>query len=437
VRLGPGWGQRRLAGALLLLLAGLATAVALSGTVAAGMPRWAALGVPKLPSADHSVVWQVAADPVQPSSLIAATSRGVFTSVDGGQQWQSSSITSWSWTVTFAPHGTAAYVGTDRHGVYRTTDNGATFTAENDGLANLDVRAITASANAVILGTNSGVYVSGTGEGWAPAGLQHTSISSVAVISDSPLSVLAGSDSTISKPNLFENLAAASSKEWESVASGDPGGSPVFAVAAGPLAAGASSPPILVGSLKGLMLSTNNASTWQQVNLSQGVLWSANAIAFDPENPTVVYVGGDNGGSTGGGLQRSLDGGTSWGIWQGSLPASGVTGLWVEPTSPVTVLAALWNGATREPATAKLVDTSAPGAVKLQQLGSTPIPVSPPPTSPATPKPSHHRAHPLRLKFSLPAWAPPILAAAVVVLLVGLVMALRRRRTRLDAEAPP
>lgn len=437
MKLGPGWGQRRLAGVALLVVAGLATAIALSGTVVAGTPRWAALGGPKLPSADHSVVWQVAADPVQPSSLIAATSRGVFTSADGGQQWQRSSIAKWSWTVTFAPNGTAAYVGTDGGGVYRTTDNGATFTAENDGLANLDVRAITASANALVLGTNSGVYVSGTGEGWDPAGLQHTSISSVAVISDNPLSVLAGSDSTISKTNLYENLAAVSSKEWESVASGDPGGSPVFAVAAGPLAAGASSPPILVGSLKGLMLSTNNASTWQQVNLSQGVLWSVNAIAFDPENPKVVYVGGDNGGSTGGGLQRSLDAGTSWGVWQGGLPASGVTGLWVEPTRPVTVIAALWNGAKREPATAKLVDTSAPGAVKLQQLGSTPIPVSPPPTSPITPNPRHHRAHSTPLKFSLPGWAPPIIAAAVVVLLVGLVMALRRRRTRLDAEAPP
>jgi hypothetical protein len=382
-------------------------------------------------------VWQVAADPVQPSSLIAATSRGVFTSADGGLQWQSSSITRWSWTVTFSPDGTAAYVGTDGHGVYRTTDNGAIFTVDNDGLSNLDVRAITASPNAVVLGTNSGVYVSGTGEGWDRAGLQHTSISSVAVISDSPLSVLAGSDSTIAKTNLFENLAAASSKEWESVSSGDPGGAPVFAVAAGPLAAGASSPPILVGTLKGLLLSTNNARTWQQVNLSQGVLWSVNTIAFDPHNPQVVYVGGDNGGSTGGGLQRSVDGGTSWGVWQGGLPAIGVTGLWVEPTSPVTVLAALWNGATREPATAKLVDTSAPGAVKLQQLGSSPIPVSPPPTAPITPKPSHHRSHPLRLKFSLPAWAPPIIAAAVVVLLVGLVMAVRRRRTRLDAEAPP
>lgn len=437
MRLGPGWRQRRLAGVVLLVLAGLATAVALSGTVAAGLPRWAALGGPELPRSDHSVVWQVAADPVQPSSLIAATSRGVFTSADGGLQWQSSSITRWSWTVTYAPNGTAAYVGTDGHGVYRTTDDGATFSADNDGLANLDVRAITASSNAVVLGTNSGVYVSGTGEGWDPAGLQSTSISSVAVISDSPLSVLAGSDSTIAKTNLFENLAASSSKQWESVSNGDPGGAPVFAVAAGPLAAGASSPPILVGTLKGLMLSTSNASTWQQVNLSQGVLWSVNAIAFDPHNPQVVYVGGDNGGSSGGGLQRSVDGGTSWGIWQGGLPASGVTGLWVEPTSPVTVLAALWNGGTRESATAKLVDTSAPGAVKLQQLGSSPIPVSPPPTAQVTPKPSHHHTHPLRLKLSLPAWAPPIVAAAVVVLLVGGVMGLRRRRTRLDAEAPP
>jgi hypothetical protein len=418
-------------------VAGLATAVAAAGGVAAAVPHWSALAALQLPKADHAEVWQVAADPVQPTSLIAATSRGVLTSSDGGLQWQTSSITGWSWTVTFSPDGSSAFVGTAHQGVYRTTDNGQTFTADNDGLGSLDVRTIEAVQNAVVLGTDSGVYVSGTGQGWAPAGLQHIIISSVAVLSDSPLSVLAGSDTTISKTNLYENLAAANSKEWQAVSGGDPGDAAVFAVAAGPLKAGASSPPILVGTLKGLMLSDDNASTWQQVNLSQGALWSVNAIAFDPDNPQVVYVGGDNGGSSGGGLQRSVNGGSSWGVWQGGLAATDVTGLWVVPTSPVTVLAALWNWNTREPSAAKLVDSSAPGSVPLQHQTASPIPVTPAPTSAATPHPSHHRSHPLRVNVSLPAWVPPIVVAALVVLLVGGVMGLRRRRTRLDAEAPP
>lgn len=428
---------RRLGGLAVLL--GSAFLLALMAQPAAAQsPGWTALGGPPFPASQHAIVWQMVADPGQPQDLLAATSRGVYSSSNGGQTWASTSITAWTWTVAFGSGGAVAYAGTETRGVYRSSDSGSLWTSDDAGLRNLDVRAIAVAPDAVVLGTNSGVYVGGTGVGWEPAGLQGTSISSVGITVDSPLGVLAGSDSTVSSANLYSNLAVGKATSWQAVSGGDPGGAPVFAVGVGPLARGASNPPILVGTLKGLMLSDNGGVAWQAVNLSQGALWSVNTIAFDPNNPAVVYAGGDNGGSSGGGLQRSTNGGVAWQPWQTGLPADDVTGLSVEPTNPLTVLAALWHGSTRQPATAKLVDTSAPGPVALQAVGATsPIPISPPPSTP----PSHtHSPRPTRgsdFKFSLPAWVPPLVAAFVVVLLVGMVMGLRRRRSRLDAEAPP
>ncbi len=429
---------RRLAAVGLLFLALAAATLALAPATAAATPFWAPLSGPAFPAAEHVTIWQLVANPTQPQDLLAATARGVLASADGGQKWSPTSITGWTWTVAYSASGTVAYAGTASEGVFRSSDGGLRWSRDNAGLQNLDVRAIAVGTDAVVLGTNSGIYLSGTGLGWDPAGLQGTTISSLAIVSDSPLGVLAGSDGTIASTNLFLNLALASSKSWQAVPGADPQGTPVFAVGVGPLAKGASHPPILVGNLKGLYLSTNGASTWQQVNLSQGALWSVNTIAFDPENPALVYVGGDNGGSSGGGVQRSVNGGSTWGPWQSGLPGSDVTSLAVEPTNPVTVLAAIWRGSTRQPATAKMVDTSAPGPVPLQAVGAiSPIAISPPPTpaSTPTPAPRHHATAGTRI--SIPAWAPPVVVAVLLVLIVATVMGLRRRRTRLDAEAPP
>ena len=428
---------RRLGGVTVLVGGALLLAL-MAQPATAQSPGWASLGGPDFPASQHAIVWQMVADPAQPQDLLAATTRGVYSSSNGGQTWAQTSITAWTWTVAFGSGGDVAYAGTETRGIYRSSDAGSLWSADDAGLRNLDVRAIAVGSDAVVLGTNSGVYVGGTGVGWEPAGLQGTSISSVGITVASPLGVLAGSDSTVASANLYSNLAVGKATSWQAVSGGDPGGAPVFAIGIGPLARGASNPPILVGTLKGLMLSDNGGSAWQTVSLAQGALWSVNTIAFDPNNPTVVYVGGDNGGSSGGGLQRSINGGSTWQPWQTGLPADDVTGLSVEGTNPPTVLAALWHGSTRLAATAKLVDTSAPGPVPLQAVGATsPIPISPPPSTP----PSHtQRPRPAKgsgFRLSLPAWVPPLVAAFLVVLLVGMFMGLRRRRSRLDAEAPP
>ena len=417
-----------LAGALAALAAASCSSLALAQS-----PAWSALPGPVLPGKGPTQIWQLAANPADPTQLLAATSRGVYSSLDGGQTWSATAVRAWTWAVAYAQG--QAFAATETQGVYRNA--GAGWVRDDLGLGNLDVRAIAASPTAVVVGTNSGVYVSGTGQGWEPAGLQGVSVSAVGITSVSPLAVLAGSDSQISPTNLYLNGAAATSKAWQAVTGADPQGAPVFAIGVGPLARGAPAAPVLVGTLKGLFASTNGGTSWQQQTLADGALWAVNAIAYDPLNPSVVYVGGDNGGSSGGGLQRSVDGGSAWTPYQQGLPATDVAGLLAEPTTPVTVLAAVWRPIAQSGAAAKLVDTSAPGPVALQPSSATsPIPISPPPTAAPTPtfqpRPQHRGP-----SLQIPAWAPPVVVAAVVVLIVATVMGIRRRRDRLDAEAPP
>lgn len=414
-------------------LAVLGSLLAAPAALAQPPPTWAQLPGPVLSASGSGQVWQVAADPSNPQQLLEATSRGLFSSPNGGQSWSATSVTRWTWAVAYAQGH--AFAATETGGVYMSSGSG--WATDNLGLASLDVRAIATSPSAVVLGTNSGVYVSGTGQGWEPAGLQGVTVSAVAITGQNPLAVLAGSDSQIAPSNLYSNGSVATSKAWQTVSGADPGGAPVFAIGVGPLARGASAAPMLVGTLKGLFQSTSGGSSWQQVNLADGALWSVNAIAFDPLNPSVVYVGGDNGGSSGGGLQRSLDGGGSWAPYQQGLPAADVTGLSTEPTTPVTVLASLWKPSGQAGIAAKLVDTAAPGPVPLQASSATsPIPISPPPTPAPTGVPTP-RTRSKGLPVSIPAWAPPVAAAVVVVAIVATVLAMRRRRERLEAEAPP
>jgi len=433
----PGARRRRLAAALSLLLALLLGSLALLlSALAASSGPWTPLQpIPGLAS-EHAVVWQLVGNPANPQQLAAATSRGVWLSSDGGQTWAATTITEYAWAVDFTGSGSTLLAGTARSGLYRSTDGGQTWSQENTGLRSLDVRAITSGPTAIVLGTQKGVYVSGTGTAWAQAGLRDLSISSVAIIADTPLGVVAGSDQVAQADNLYRSLSVGADGGWQALPGGDPGGAPVSAVAVGPLAKGASTPPLLVGNLKGLYASSDGGDTWQAQSLAGGVLWAVNSIAFDPENPQVVYLGGDNGGSSGGGLQRSVDGGDSWAAFQQGLPASDVTSIDVLPTSPLTVLAAVWNATSRTPGTARALDTNAPPPVALHSSSGTPISVVVSPTPAATASPRQHRTTKAKAS-SVAAWVVGVAAVVIVVLAILATTLLRRRRRRLDAEAPP
>jgi hypothetical protein len=407
----------------------------LVGGAATAAP-WTALQPIPIPVNQHSAVWKVVGNPSAPQDLVAATSQGVWISGDDGQTWAATSITGFTWTVAFADSGATLYAGTVAGGIYRSSDGGQTWKQENAGLHNHDVRAIAVGPTAIVLGTQAGVYVSGDGMVWEQAGLNALSISSVAIIAENPLGVVAGSDETAQEDNLFISLAVGANGGWQSLPGGDPGGAPVFSVAAGPVVKGGTTPPLLVGNLKGLYFSSNLGTSWQAQTLAAGVLWSVNAIAFDPDNPAVIYVGGDNGGSSGGGLQRTVNGGSTWAQFEQGLPSDDITGLSALSTNPLTVLASVWHPSVRVGGAARTLDTTAPGPVALASSTGTPISVAVSPTPEATPTPRPH--HKVAAKGnSIPAGVVVVVLAVLVVLAIAVTIFVRRRRRRLDAEAPP
>ncbi|HUY08657.1 MAG TPA: hypothetical protein VMW80_04295 [Candidatus Dormibacteraeota bacterium] len=426
------WGAALGSIALAVLLG---SAALLIGAAATAGP-WTALQPIPISTSQHVTVWKVIGDPNTPQDLAAATSRGVWISSDDGQSWTATSISQFTWTVAYGNSGSVLYAGTASAGVFRSTNSGQSWRQVNTGLHTLDVRAIATGPTAIVLGTQEGVYVSGDGTSWERAGMSSLSISAVAIIASNPLGVLAGADQVAQQDNLFLSLSVGTDSGWQSVPGGDPGGAPVFSVAAGPLAKGATSPPLLVGSLKGLYASSDGGTTWQAQTLAGGALWSVDSIAFDPDNPAVIYVGGDNGGSTGGGLQRTVNGGTAWAAFSHGLPSLEVTGLSTLSTTPLTVLASTWNPVSLRGRTARALDSTAPGPVALSSSSGTPISVavSPTPTPSATPR--HHHTKPTK-GSSIPIAA--LVAVLVVLILVAIALGiyLRRRRQRLEAEAPP
>lgn len=406
------------------------------GLAAAAGP-WTPLQPLPIPQNEHVTVWKVVGDPGVPQDLVAATSRGVFVSSDDGQSWTPTPVTAFTWTVAFANSGATLYAGTAHSGVFRSIDGGQSWRRANTGLRNLDVRAIAVGPTAIVLGTQQGVYVSGDGVAWERAGLSALSISSVAIIAETPLGVVAGSDQVAQQDNLYRSLSVGTTGGWQALPGGDPGGAPVFALAAGPVVAGGTTPPLMVGNLKGLYASPDGGNTWQSQALAGGVLWSVNAIAFDPDNPLVVYVGGDNGGSSGGGLQRTVNGGGAWAAFQQGLPSPEVTGLSALSTSPLTVLASVWNPNTRQPGLARALDTTAPPPVPLSSSAGTPISVAVSPTASPSATPRHHHHRPVKAGTAVPTSLLLAAVGVLVVFAIVLLVYLRRRRHRLDAEAPP
>jgi len=426
---------RRSAAAGSLCLAAIVVTAAILVRAAAPVP-WTALQPIPIPVKQHAAVWKVVGNPSAPQDLVAATSQGVWLSGDDGQTWTPTSITGLTWTVAFADAGATLYAGTVSGGVYRSIDGGQTWRQENSGLHSRDVRAIAVGPTAIVLGTQAGVYVSGDGMAWEQAGLNALSISSVAIVAENPLGVVAGSDETAQADNLYRSLAVGADSGWQALPGGDPGGAPVFSVAVGPIVKGGTVPPLLVGNLKGLYYSADGGNSWQAQTLAGGVLWSVNAIAFDPDNPAVIYVGGDNGGSSGGGLQRTVNGGSTWAAFQQGLPSNDVTGLSTLSTTPLTVLASVWHPLVRVGGGARALDTTAPGPVALASTTGTPISVAVSPTPQATPTPrTHHKV--VAKGVSIPAGLVAAVLAVLVVLAIALTIFIRRRRRRLDAEAPP
>lgn len=166
-------------------------------------------GAPTYRSIDHGVTWQKSSLPkdnylnafaAKDSIILGASLKGIYRSTNNGATWKLSNtgLTSLNVrAVQFAPRGTAVFAGTHDGGVFRSLDSGLTWQAVNSGLAILRISALAILDSTSLLAATDGegVFLStNSGDSWQliTSDVRLNSVRSLAVTSDG--TIFAGTD---------------------------------------------------------------------------------------------------------------------------------------------------------------------------------------------------------------------------------------------------
>lgn len=424
----------------------LAASAAAAGALASLTPAHAAVdfkALGALPSLGNGRIWSVAIDQSSPGTMLAGSDAGVYTSRDSGASWHQTLPGVRTWVVGFdARNPQIALAGTAAKGVFASGDGGQTWGAFSTGLTNLDVRALAFGLDGIAAGTDSGVFLSPDGKTWHLSGLAGDSVSSLAVASNSPqLTVIAGIDSgDLGHGFLYRG----SGTTWQALQSGLPAGAAATSLTAGPISTTVTQRPVVATTTKGVYRSGDSGTTWTSASGVPAAI-TATTATFDPLDPSVVYAGADQGGSSGGALLRSTDSGATFAAFGSGLPsnAANVERVALGPTNPLNVVVALVppkGGGTLYSAP----DSSLPAPPQLvAEAPGAPVPavVQPAATPAPTPKPAPSQqsaAQPSGFAGFLGAafhWPTPLVFEIlfVLVLIYGIV----RWRERTYIEGPP
>jgi len=328
----------------MLLLGGVCLAGATGGTnaeAAAGPDTWQLLGA--VPARLQSPVEALAVDPGNHLVVLAGTQDGsIYRSADGGAHWTRTGkkmghgVTA----ITFTP-GVVGQVlaGTGGAGIWTSTDDGAAWHPIGSTRKEW-IRAIVASDGVFAAGTHHGVLLSSNGTTWTPAGLKQVDVSALTIVSGGTQpSIVAGGDAEHSGQALPLFVTQSGGRTWTSVANTVSGSSMVSSLLTLPVAVGATSPTIILGTNGGLFQSTDGGAQWSAHN-GGGALppVDVSSLALANGSGQAYYVASDGGASTSGGLWVTRDGGSTFASLAAPQPA--VTALAVIPGPNPLVYAA-------------------------------------------------------------------------------------------------
>ncbi len=387
---------------------------------AASDVHWTPSGLQQPGDADRAV-WSIDSAPGHSNILLLATSgHGVLRSTDRGATWTAAIPKVDAWLVRFDPdHAGVAYAGTTTAGLFKSVDGGVSWSPSNQGLTDLDVRAIALNKDLMVAGTSHGVFSSRDGAAtWQSLGLADLDIAAVGILpTANGLTLLAGADNGLSTAASYLFRSQDLSASWSSIRlPGDPG--IVAALSVGGLPASASDRPVVVGTAGGLFRSDDAATTWTQVGGLPET--DFNLVLFNPANPDQLYVASD-GDLGAGGVFRSLDRGSTWSPLGFGLPSHPrVTALALQPVAPVTVFAATWNPTTQQVGLYHIPDPDATSgatqvAPKPSGAAANPPPVTAAPPSTITPRAAPTASLAARLAIAAGALVLVIIAVAVVL----------------------
>lgn len=187
---------------------------------------------------------------VRGTTLFLGANNGIFRSTDNGATWTAinTGLTN-KYVESLALNDVALFAGTGGGGVFRSTDNGTSWTAINTGLANKTVWSLAVSGTTIFAGTNAGIFRSiDNGANWT------------------------GSSLGLLYQDVY-SLAAS--------------GTTIFAGTSG----------------GGILSSIDNGTNWTEIGLQ---LTEATVFSL------VIHGGTLFAGTTGGGVFRTADGGATW-----------------------------------------------------------------------------------------------------------------------------
>ena len=106
---------------------------------------------------------------VQSSTLIAGDDNQIFYSEDNGASWVSKINTGYQ-VNCLQSKGNALFAGTEGGGIFLSSDHGLTWSSVNNGLKNMNIKALTIKGPAIYTGTENGLYKStDNGTTWVSA----------------------------------------------------------------------------------------------------------------------------------------------------------------------------------------------------------------------------------------------------------------------------
>ena len=234
--------------------------------------------------ADHAAVNEMVMHPQNPDIIIATTRNGVYRTADAGGSWTQtlsfSSDEEDAKDIALDPDNpdnvfvSLGYMwGANSNGIYKSTDNGLTWTRLSTGLpaASTNIGRIAIAMHAanplVLYAAYTGSYYH---NGSALLGVYKT------VDGGANWTQQSTSPNFYNKQGWYNNIIAAHPTDPATV---------------------------YVGGVY-LYKSTNSGVDWASISSSIHV--DQHAIQFHPENPEIVYVGND------GGMYKTLNGGSSW-----------------------------------------------------------------------------------------------------------------------------
>ncbi len=272
----------------------------------------------------------LAINPMTPAILYAGTDAGVFKSTNSGATWSAanSGLTDLEFSPVMAlvidpTTPTTIFAGIWQGGVFKSTDSGGTWV--NTGLTTQYLQTLAidpTSTTTLYAGTLDGGVFKSTDSGatWAAvnAGLTRLNVCALAINLATPQTLYAGTDAGVFKSSDSGGTwAAANMTQYVQALAIDP-------TTPATLYAGTSG--------GGIFKLTDSGGTWAAANTGLTTLEVA-ALAINPEAST-LYTGTYDGG-----LFKSTDSGGTWTAASTGLTYLDVAALAINPTTPATLYA--------------------------------------------------------------------------------------------------